>query len=190
MNIFRKSYLFLLYHQRKYRKILEYISLGKNLRDNNVLLLKYEAYCSYHTKNYLHAQSYFEKLVESERSNSNDCNILAFLYARHNDKEKAITTWCLALEKNNKNSSAKKALNYIRDQGGSINLMEDDFFNSIAPREPFLIPFKLLFYALLFVIALFLILLFSYFSYSFVKKKVKYYNFKYRKELNGILLPD
>ena len=116
---------------------------NQKIGDVEPINLRYQGYSSFYTRNYHHSQVCFEILNEKGKSKAKDCNLLAYMYARHNEKENAITTWCMALEKSKDNKIAKKALEYIRKQGRIINLMEDDFFDSIFPKEPFLIPFKL-----------------------------------------------
>lgn len=132
----------------------------------------------------------FEILLEKKSASSIDCDYLAYIYSRQNDREKAITSWCKALEINKNDKIAKKSLEYVRVNAKEINFSEDDYFEKILPREPFLIPFD-------FIFKLFLILVVSlslgagvFFSYKkyfkpFFNKKVKIID-----ELNDIYLPD
>lgn len=83
-------------------------------------------------------------IKREKKLNSKDTNFLAFIYARHNEKEKAITTWCRTLEKKKNDRIAKNALDYLRQKGRDINLMDDEHFDSIHPKIPFLIPFGLI----------------------------------------------
>ena len=122
MNIFKRIHLFLLFHQRKYEKVLS-LTLGKsNPKEDffDPLLIRYEAYCSFYTKNYHHSQLSLESLKERNKLNSKDCTFLAYLYARHNEIDNAISTWCLSLEKNKSNRIAHEALNHLRKSGSNF----------------------------------------------------------------------
>ena len=142
MNIIKKIKVFFLYHQQKYKKVLELTVFNEKqkVKDINFLNLKYQSYASFFTKNYHHSQMCLELLKEKGHLNSFDNNLLAYIYARHNKIDKAITEWCSAQEKNKNDKISKKSLEYLRNQGESINLRDDDFFDSVIPKEPFLIP--------------------------------------------------
>ena len=87
----------------------------------------------------------FEILLEKKSASSIDCDYLAYIYSRQNDREKAITSWCKALEINKNDKIAKKSLEYVRINAKEINFSEDDYFEKILPKEPFLIPFNFIF---------------------------------------------
>ena len=192
MNIIKKIKLFFLYHQRKYKKVLgltifDETKKGEDIKTFN---LKYQSYASFFTKNYHHSQVCLELLKEKNQLNYFDNNLLAYIYARHNKIDKAITEWCSAQEKNKKDKVSKRALEYLRKQDDSVNLRDDDFFETVIPREPFLIPIFSILSVIIFLI-LFIFLLFG--GYYFIKNKKYLFNFKKiktRNEINNIYLPD
>jgi len=191
LNIFKSLRLFFVFHSRDYKKLLYLTSLEKYARinDSKVKDLKYQGYASFYTKNYRHSQMCFEILHEKKKCSSKDYNYLAYIYARHNDKDKAIQSWCMSLEKNKFNGIAKKALDYIRDLGREVNLMSDDYFEKLIPKEPYLLPIKLILKIILSLIILSLICLAGYYGYIKINEIVKV-NFAKEKPLNNIFLPD
>lgn len=188
MNVFKRIRLFFLFHNRNYRKILILTSFDvKKVEDISSIYLKYQAYSSFYSKNYHHAQMCLEILNEKNKLSSKDCNLLAYIYARRNEKDKAISTWCKALEKQKWNRLANKALEYIRSKGRDINLIEDEFFDSLIPKEPFLFPIK-------FLIKTFILLLIigglSILSYFGIIEILKYQKINKKTDINKVLLPD
>jgi len=192
LNIFKKIILFILYHSKNYKKVLSltaFDELDKNIKINSQQL-RYQAYSSNYTKNYRHAKMCLELLEEYHKMNDKDYNLLACLHARHNDKDKAISYWCMALEKNKYNKRAKKALDYIREKGREINLIEDDFFDNIFPKQPFYFPLKYLFVIFLFIIIAALLSFGAYFGYNYYKNNLKYISNEKYDKINDIKLPD
>lgn len=192
MNIIKKIKLFFLYHQRKYKKVLELTVFNetKKVDEINSSNLKYQSSASFFTKNYHHSQMCLELLKEKNQLNYFDNNLLAYIYARHNKIDKAITEWCSAQEKYKNDKISKKALDYLRKQDDTVNLRDDDFFDSLIPKEPFLIPFFGIFKVFILLILLFS-LLFG--VYYIIKNKKYLFNFKkikIRNEINSIYLPD
>ncbi len=191
MNIFKRLRLFFVFHSGDYKKLLSLTSLDKYSRVNesHASDLKYQGYSAFFTKNFRHAQMCFEILKDKSKCSSKDFNFLAYIYARHNEKDKAIQTWCLALEKNKFSSISKKALDYIRNKGRDINLIDDEYFDTLIPAEPFIIPLKkmaLTFLILLLAGALFLA---GYFGYFKISDYLKYQKYKNDPTLNNIFLP-
>ncbi|HOV13668.1 MAG TPA: hypothetical protein PK771_05240 [Spirochaetota bacterium] len=190
--LFKNIYLFLLYHQRKYDTILKLTAfkISKNIDKINTLDLRYQGLSSFYKDNFYHSKMCFEILIEKKTATSLDCDYLAYIYSRQNDREKAIATWCKALEVNKNDTIAKKALEYIRINAKEINFSEDDFFEKLLPKEPFLIPFNFI-TKLLIVSVVVLTLGFS----AFFAYKNYFYRFfkndlKSITELNNIYLPD
>lgn len=167
MKLFKRIWLFFLFHARNYKKLLELTSFNEEeLKTNfDFLKVRYQAYASFHTKNFFHSQHCFEILKKNNKLTSNDYNYIAFLHIRHNEREKAITNWCLALEKNKTNKTARKALDALRKKGSSI-ILTDDFFEEVTPKEPFKIP--IIFLCKTFVLLLVLSIL-SLLSYMLIK---------------------
>lgn len=192
MKILKKILLFFLYHQRDYGKILSLTAFDKeNLENNkNINDIRYQGVASFFTKNYYHSQYCFEALNEKGLLTSSECNYLAFMYARHNEKEKAISTWCLALEKNKNNKSAKIALDYLRNQGREANLVEDDFFETISPKEPFAIPYRSIIKSIIILIIALIVISGSYLGIIKLKGYLKYRRELESAEINRIKLKD
>lgn len=190
MNVFKRIYLFLLFHEKKYDEILKLtvFNLNRNIDRIDSTYIRYQGICSIFKKNFYHAKMCIELLEEKGEINSKDYEILAFLYARHNDKEKVLLSLCKALEKNKNNKNAKKVLDYIRDKGRELNIGEDPFFDRLMPKEPFFIPFN---FSLRILIILIFISIASYFVYNGLKKIYsKYSKLKTREEINKVYLPD
>jgi len=192
LKLLKKILLFFLYHQRDYTKILSLTAFDKeNLENNkNITDIRYQGVASFYTKNYYHSQYCFEALNEKGLLKSIECNFLAFMYARHNEKEKAISTWCLALEKNKNNKSAKIALDYLRNQGREANLIEDDFFEMISPKEPFAIPYRSIIKVIIFSIIALIIISGLYFGVLKINSYIKYRKLLENAEINRIKLKD
>jgi hypothetical protein len=184
--------LFLLFHQRNYNKVLSLTVFNEreNLNKISASLLRYQAYSSFFTKNYHHSQLCLELLKEKDAANSRDCNFLAFIYARHNEKEKAISAWCMALEKEKNNKTAKKALDYIRSKGREINFIEDEFFDAIKYKEPFLIPFGIILKAFLIAVCICILITAAFFSINYISQKIINSRLNSRDKINKIYLPD
>ncbi len=102
MNIIKKIKLFFLYHQRNYKKVLENTVFDETKKVEEIVTtcLKYQSYASFFTKNYHHSQMCLELLKEKSNLTYIENNLLAYIYARHNKIDKAITEWCSAQEKN------------------------------------------------------------------------------------------
>lgn len=190
--LFKDLYLFLLYHQRKYDKILKLTAfkLNKNIDKIDTLDLRYQALASFYKKNFYHSKMCFEILEEKGSARSLDCNYLAFIHSRQNDREKAITSWCKALEIDKNDKVAKKSLEYVRINGREINFAEEDYFEKLLPKEPFLIPFSFITKMLIFILILSLLLgsgffLYKNYFYKYFKTDLKVVN-----ELNNIYLPN
>ena len=131
-------------HQHKYDKVLAStaFTVTKNAKNVDPDILRYQGISSFYKNNLYHSKMCFELLSESSGVKSNDFVYLAFMHARQNEKEKAISAWCKSLENNKNNKYASKALNYIRNKGKEINLMEDSAIEDFIPKEPALIPYK------------------------------------------------
>lgn len=160
-----------------------------NIKNIDSYNLRYQAYSSFYTKNYHHSRFCLETLHEKNALKANDYNFLAYLYARHNEKDKAISTWCNALEKNKNNKLATKALSYVREKGSDISLIDDEFFDSVVPSEPFVIPIKKIILSI--IIILFAIPIFwgIKFIVNFTTKELIKIQIN-KNELNNINLPD
>jgi len=190
LNVFKKIYLFLLFHQRKYDEVLKLtiFPLNRNIDKIDDEKIRYQGLCSIFKKNFYHAKLCYEILDEKKSANYKDYNTLAFLYSRHNDKEKVLLSLCKAIEKNKNNKLAKKALDYIREKGRELNIGEDTFFDKLLPKEPFLIPFGLI--LKIFIITAITGLIF-YFSYNGIKYLYnRYAKLKHREDINKVYLPD
>jgi len=151
--------------------------------------IRYQAYSSFWTENFYHSKACFELLVEKKVATSKDCDFLAVIYARQNEKEKAISNYCLALEINKNDNIAKKSLDYIRKNAKTLNLMEDAYFENLLPKAPFYIPLKQFF---TFIIVLFFLSLLAFLGYNGYKFVAKNYVNKseLEKSLNQISLPN
>ncbi len=190
MNVFKKFYLLLLFHQRKYDEILKktVFSLNRNIDRIDSDSIRFQGLCSIFQKNFYHAKLCFELLDEKGTANSRDYTTLAFLYSRHNDKEKVLLTLCKALKINKNNNLAQKTLDYIKQKGRELNIGEDPFFDKLLPKEPFLIPLTLIL-KILIIIAL--LVPFSYFSYKGILYFYsKYSKLKIREDITKVYLPD
>lgn len=144
MNVISKLYIKYLLHKRAYSKIISFTNFDFSDKDVDRDKIHYQAYVSYFQKNFFHSQKCLEILQERNIINSEESCLLAFLYARHNEKENAILMWCSSLELNKNNSLSSKALDYIKDQGRDLNLFEDDFFHKPVIREPLRIPYRII----------------------------------------------
>ena len=192
MNIIKRIYLFFLFHQRNYRLLLKLTNFPESQKIENInpINLHYQGYASFFTKNYHHSQMCFELLMDKGKLTSKECNLLAYMYSRHNEKENAISTWCLALEKNKNNKIAKKSLDYVRAQGREVNLIEDEFFDSNIPKQPFLIPLTLIGKLILIFILLIFLSVGIYFGILKIREEIAKNRFRDRDEINKIHLPD
>ncbi len=145
MNVYKRIKLFFLFHARNYREILALTSFNeRDKKSLDPINVRYHGQCSFYTKNFHQAEICFELLKELNKLNKNDSNYMAYIYARHNEKDKAIASWCTALEKDRNNRIAKKALDYIRNKGRIINLIDDEYFDELVKKEPFIFPVKFL----------------------------------------------
>ncbi|MCG8572956.1 MAG: hypothetical protein MJB14_22715 [Spirochaetes bacterium] len=147
MNVFKRIHLFFLYHQHKYEQVLKKtpVQFISDIDKIDTPSLRYQAKSSFFQKNFYHARMCIELLIEKRAAKADECNLLAHIYARHNEKEKAISAWCTALEIQKKNRHASKALEYIRQQGREVNLYEDELFDKLIPGQPFFLPFSFFF---------------------------------------------
>lgn len=189
MNIFKRIYIFILYHQRQYNKVLKLTNFTEKNLPKNMVPIRYQAYTSFYTKNYRHSEYCFDILKENNKLLSKDHNYIAFMHARHNEKDKAISEWCLALEKDNSNKNAKYALDYIRSKAKEINLMEDEYFDNVMPKEPSIMPIKTI---SIFILGSMLIVVLAFSTLFLVNKirdRISQKN-SIRKELSQIYLPD
>jgi len=188
----KRFYLFFLFHQRKYEEVLKLTTfkISKDINKINTHDLRYQAVSSFYKDNFYHSKMCFEILLEKNEAIASDCNYLAYIYSRHNEREKAISTWCKALDINRNNKIAKTCLEYIRVNAKEINFSDDEFFEKNLPKPPFLIPLKFIFR---FFIILTILSVAGIFSYKFVPQFIKENfgkNLKSRKELNKVFLPD
>lgn len=192
MIFLKNIYLFLLYHQRKYDTILKLTAfkITKNIDKISALDLRYQGLSSFYKDNYYHSKMCFEILLEKKSATSMDCNYLAYIYSRQNDRERAITTWCKALDINKKDKRAKKSLEYIRLNAKEINFSEDEYFEKVLPKAPFLIPFNLIFKSFIVILISLLLGLGGFFSYKYYFSRFFKKNLKSVTELNNIYLPD
>jgi hypothetical protein len=129
-----------------------------------------------------------ELLQEKETASSEDYNHLAFIYSRHNEKEKVISSYCKALEKSRSNKRAKKALDYIRRQSGEINFSEDEYFEKILKKEPFFVPVSLSIKIFIMAAVIFFAAVLSYNGINIFLKNSEM--LKSKTELDKIILPD
>jgi len=193
LNLIKKIKIFFLFHQRKYNIVIKntVINEFKDIKNIDTYSLRYQVYSSFYTKNFNHSRMCLEILQEKNKLSAKDALYLAYIYARHNEKEKAIATWCYSLEKNKSTKIAKKALDYLRQKGRDINLMDDEYFDSITPPEPFILPLKSILFILFFLVLSFSIFIIGYnnsgrlSSYLQNLKKINE-----NKELSKIKLPD
>lgn len=190
MNLIKRLNLFLLYHQRKYDKVLAFTNfkIQKDIDKIDNIALRYQGLCSFYKDNFYHSKMCFEILLEKNTANSNDLYLLAYIYSRHNEKEKAISTWCKSLEINRNHKRSKKTLEYIRKNAREINFSEDDYFEKNLPKEPFLFPLFLIIKVVIIIIALILLVYLSYIGINYLIKQNK--TIKTRTELNKVYLPD
>lgn len=192
MNIIKKIKLFFLYHQRNYKKVLEDTIFDEKLKieEINSTNLKYQSYASFFTKNYHHSEMCLELLKEKNKLNSYDNNLLAYIYARHNKIDSAITEWCSAQEKNKNDKISKKALEHLRKKEESIDLREDEFFDTVIPKEPFFIPTDHISKIIVIFILLIGLAIGLYYLFLNFKDKLFFKKIKTRNEINNIYLPD
>lgn len=144
MNTFKKWRLSVLMHKHEYDKVLAEtaFTVSRNSKDTDPDTLRYQGVASFYKQNYYHSKMCFEMLTESKGVHADDFLYLAFMQARQNEKEKAISSWCQCLEMNKHNKLAGIALNYIRSKGRDLNLAEDPFFDTTVPPPPMFIDYK------------------------------------------------
>lgn len=188
--IFRQLHLFILFHQRKYRTILEITSDYKNDKKINRVNIRYQALSSFYLKNFHHSKICLETIKDNFQLSKIESNILAYLYARRNEKEKAITTWCTTLEKKSSNKTAQRALDYIRNKGRDLNLMDDEYFDSIKPAEPFLLPVTKILKTFLLVLLVLALIPGGYYVFITLKTKSFFSSKKLADKLDKVTLPD
>lgn len=192
MNFFKRIHLSYLLHQRNYDKILSKTAfkISGNIDKIDPEILRFQGLSSFYKSNYYHSKMCYEILQEKKCANETDLNYLAYMYARHNEKEKALLTWCKVLEVDDNNKSAKKSLDYLKEKGREINLSEDDFFEKILPGQPFYIPVKKLIISFTLFIILFLLGYLSVITTKYFIKIYKSRNIDKRTELEKIFLQD
>ncbi|HNZ27752.1 MAG TPA: hypothetical protein PLG34_07635 [Spirochaetota bacterium] len=192
MNFFKRIYLSYLLHQRDYDKILSKTAfkIGGNIDKIDPEILRFQGVSSFYKKNYYHSKMCYEILQEKKRANSKDLNYLAYMYARHNEKEKALLTWCKALDIDGSNKIAKKSLDYLKEKGRDINLSEDEYFEKILPGEPFYIPVRKIIVLIVLILVIGLAGYFSVIGGKYLYKIYKSKNIDKRTELEKIFLQD
>lgn len=192
MKLFKKILLFFWFHQRDYKKVLEHSSFEdeSDKKSFDFVKVRYQAYASFYTKNYYHSNYCFELLAKHNKLTSKDYNYIAFLHARHNEREKAISSWCIALEKNSRNKIAKKALDYLRDKGSDFILTEDDFFSIITPKEPFVFPIRFFLKIFSIILITTFLTIFAYRGFIVINEIIKEKKRVESLELNKVTLPD
>ncbi len=165
MNLLKRIKVFFLYHSRKYDAVLKETNFkfSRDIEKIDAVAVRYQAYSSFYTENYYHSKACFELLVEKKVATAKDCDFLAVVYARQNEKERAISSYCMALEISKNDGIAKKSLDYIRKNAKTLNLMEDGYFESLLPKGAFYIPIKQFFIA---IAILFLISILAFFMYK------------------------
>ncbi len=186
MDILFKLRIFFYLHSHGYEKISKLSDCDLYEPIKNKDRVKYQALSAFYMKNYYHARKCYEILADNKIANSDDYNKLAYIYSRHNEKENAIISWCKSSEKNKKNKVAESALNYIKNKGREINLIEDTFFEKISCKQPFFIPFKQI--SFYFIIILFISLL-VFWGYKFgpgIVKKI----FRSSKDISKVVIDD
>ena len=191
MNFLKKIKVFFLYHERKYDEVLKETNFkfSRDIEKIDADAIRYQAYSSFLTENFYHSKACFELLVEKKVAKSRDCDFLAVIYARQNEKEKAISSYCMALEIKKNDNIAKKSLDYIRKNAKTLNLMEDAYFENILPKAPFYIPLKQFFIFIMVLFSLSLLAFLGYNGYKFIAKN--YVNrSELEKSLNQISLPN
>lgn len=150
-----------LLHTRRYDAILKATSFDFIEYKKDYARVKYQALASFYLKNYYHSKKCYELLDGDSKLNSAEYLKLAYLYTRHNEKEKAIITFCKAADRNPGEKKAKACLEYIKSRGREINLIDDQFFEKTLTKEPAFIPFDKIFIVLIVILALALAVLFG-----------------------------
>lgn len=161
MNILLKIKVLFYLHSHKFEQITKAVNCDLYDVKKNADKIKFQALSAFHIKNYYHARKCYEILSANNSASADDYNKLAYIYSRHNEKENAIISWCKALEKDRSNRVASKALEYVRNQGREINLIEDTYFEKLTCRLPLYIPFSKIFTAVSIFVLLSLIVFFS-----------------------------
>ena len=181
-----------MFHQRKYDKLLlkTTFKLSKEVKDIDSDIVRYQGLSSFYKKNYYHSKMCFEILSEKESDKPLDYIYLAFLYSRQNEKEKAISSWCKCLEIDKNNYYAKKALDYVREKGRELNLIEDAYFDKLVPSEPFFLPLKQIFFFIIILVFIASILYGGYSGAKYIYSRLKKEKLLNRKELDKIYLDD
>ncbi len=192
MIFFKVFYFYFLYHQRKYRELLQATAFKEsaNAKKIGLIQLRYQTYCSFYTKNFYHAKLCLDILIEKKKMCSDDFVLLAFIHIRRNDKEKAINALCDALDLNHNNKNAKNTLNYIREQGRELSLGEDEFFDKLIPKEPFLIPVRQILVTLFILAAITLTSTAGYFGYKKTRAYLTLRKMSERSDIYKVVLPD
>lgn len=188
MNIFKRFYLFFLYHNRKYNTILQHttIKFSDKLENIDTIALKYQARCSFFKSDFYHAKSVLEILEQKNEMGALESNMYAFICARRNEKEQAISNWCKALELKKNDKMARDALDYIKSRGREIDLAGDEYFDRVRPGPPFLIPYKPIISIVVVTILIFL----AYFTAVFILDRIDKWSKSYSPELAKVTLPD
>ncbi|MBP7553804.1 MAG: hypothetical protein KA885_10295 [Spirochaetes bacterium] len=192
MNFLKRIYLSYLLHQRNYDKILSKTAfkIGGNIDKIDPEILRFQGISSFYKTNYYHSKMCYEILQEKSCANDTDLNYLAYMYARHNEKEKALLAWCKVLEIDRNNKIAKKSLDYLKEKGREINLSEDEYFEKILPGQPFYIPVKKIIFVIILISVLALAGYLSVIASKYLYKIYKSRNIDKRTELEKIFLHD
>ena len=133
------------FHSHQFEKASKLSNCNIYEVKKNQTLIRVQALSAFYMKNYYHARKCYELLLEHKVANADDQNKLAYIYSRHNEKENAIIAWCRANELHKNNPIATKALDYIKQKGREVNLIEDQFFEKLSCTPPLFIPFKKIF---------------------------------------------
>jgi tetratricopeptide (TPR) repeat protein len=107
--------------------------------------IRAHAVAAFYLESYFDARKHYEILVKRHKATAMDYVRLAYIYARHNQKENAIISWCKALEINKRQKIAKNILAHIKEKGREIGMFEDDYIRKVSTKRPIFIPFKSIF---------------------------------------------
>lgn len=145
MGPFSKLKIFIWLHSHEYEKILSITVCDLFDTKESTEKIRAHALAAFHLESYFDARKHYELLVKRHKATPMDYIRLAYIYARHNQKENAIISWCKALEINKRQKIAKKILAHIKEKGREIGLFEDDYIRKISTKQPVFIPFKSIF---------------------------------------------
>jgi hypothetical protein len=188
MRPFSKLKIFFWLHSHEYEKILGITVCDLFDTKESTEKIRAHAVAAFYLESYFDARKHYEILVKRHKATAMDYVRLAYIYARHNQKENAIISWCKALEINKRQKIAKNILAHIKEKGREIGMFEDDYIRKVSTKRPIFIPFKSIFQGTVAggVLAVFLFFAFTQGPKLYRELRLRHY----RSDINKVMIDE